>query len=121
MSELIFLGVIVVLFSITLSLTYIRFQNVSLRGWHVAEAAYRNVVETQTIRISTLENRLLAHNWEEFAHLQNIPDESAKHVYADQARMPESWGLTRDEMAMAQGASNGEDLEGTDFEGPTIG
>jgi len=89
------------------------------RGW----VAYYNVMtkmqETSSLRISTLENKLMSHSWQEFANLQEVPDESAKVTQLDIARNHSE--LDRAEWIRSQQALDGDDLEGEIFEGPTLG
>lgn len=99
----------------------------SERGWERAAEAERSIRESQTARITTLENRLFSHSWGEFASLQSVPDETAKAAWAERehaasVRFPESFGLTEDEVNEERFRSEGSDLEGSEvFEGPTVG
>jgi hypothetical protein len=91
------------------------------RGWLKASEAETRVREVLVARVTTLENRLMSHHWQDFANLQMVPDETAKAQWAAQQRDPESYGIQPEEMEAARMRSDGSDLEGEVFEGPTIG
>lgn len=93
----------------------ITIQQRSIEGWQLAAQAYRDANEKQYIRVNTLENRLLAKNWEEFAHLQNVPDEMTKRAFLD-ANREMSYGETEEDRLDYEGI-----MSGTDLEGPTLG
>lgn len=91
-------------------------------GWLHAGSVQREVRNLLIARVTTLENRLLAHNWQDFANLQHLPDEIAKAAWAEaQQRAPESFGETAGEMLQERLRHEGIDLEGDLFEGSTIG
>lgn len=94
----------------------------SQKGWEAAHEAEASLRAHMVARITTLENRLLSHSWQDFANLQLVPDETAKASWnPTEPRTPESFGVRPEEMAASQARNQGADLEPEAFEGPTIG
>ena len=95
------------------------------RGWLVAAEANREIRTLLAARVSTLENRLQADSISAFAELQHIPDDLAKATYAEMGHQPyfSDSGINRDGSPVESlvGHSRADDLEGDNFEGPTVG
>jgi len=110
--ELLIAGVIIL--GVVASATFIvlKTQETSKRGWEKALEATHQVRLSQTVRISTLENRLLAGDWQEFDALQRVPDEAAKEAFSEKSHA-ESEAYDPGQEAFLQRLINqGEDLEG---------
>ena len=93
-------------------------------GWRASEDANREVRDLLIARVSTLENRLMTHHWQDFAQIQQVPTELDKEVFAEGAR--HEYRSIADQFQDARIRDLGDDLEGederfTNFEGPTVG
>ncbi len=93
------------------------------RGWQQASESERHVRELLIARVTTLENRLMTHTWQDFTSVQHSPDETAKIAWAESQfrEQPVSVGHRPEDRVATQVRSDGSDLEGDIFEGPTLG
>lgn len=91
------------------------------KAWSKSSEVERETREHHIARITTLENRLASNSWDEFAGLQSVPDELAKAAWAESQHRNFSFGETPQDLVASRATSDGADLEGESFEGPTIG
>lgn len=99
----------------------IRMGRETQRGWLAAHSVERELRTLCYARINTLENRVLSKNSEEYAGLQNVPSELDKAAWAglQQAEANHMWN--GEPVRETVPFSDAEDLEGDNFEGPTVG
>lgn len=98
--------------------------NLLYSSWSYNSSNERQIRNLLVARISTLENKLLSHNWEVYSNMQYIPDEIAKASWAerqDAERSTFANGETLEDRIRYQSEQSGSDLEGMAFEGPIVG
>ena len=111
---------LIVIFLLTFSFLVIRVSSAyAERGWVAHYNQMVNLHDHSVARISTLENKLIAHTWQEYANLQEVADEGAKVTQLNIAK--DQSEFDRAEWQRQQQVLDGEDLEGELFEGPTLG
>jgi hypothetical protein len=128
MTEVIVLSISFVLFCVALVVvTRLSLEQAS-RGFREALEISRETRYLQSARISTLENRLQADTWQEFAALQQVPNEGEKAAWSEQVHaQTENNGLYTPEQLehLRRLIEDGSDIEGPmfpeDMESSTIG
>lgn len=110
--ELFIVGIVTCVFVISATLLVLRANQSAQEGWDEVLEATRQLRVAQSIRISTLENRLLASNWQEFDALQRTPDEAAKEAFSEKSHAEAEAYSPAQEAFMNRLITEGEDLEG---------
>lgn len=91
------------------------------RGWLVAHSVERELRTLCFARITTLENRVLSKDAKEYAGLQNVPSELDKAAWSRLSHAEAESMFNGEPVRETVPFSDAEDLEGDNFEGPTVG
>jgi hypothetical protein len=92
------------------------------RGWQVAEQSHKRMEAMLLSQNSSLHNRILSRTWQEYTELQHAPDDLSKVSYAEaMTHEAQNFGALASDIVNRQAQEQGDDLEGNNFEGPTVG
>jgi hypothetical protein len=119
--ELVVAAIVLVLVSVISAVSVSNATSNARAGWEAAVEAEREVRYLLVARVTTLENRDMARSPEEFAQLQQVPDETAKVGWAEQSHAETERIVNPLRHEFTQQGSDLEPEEDEEFRGAIIG